>query len=323
LIFSIQSIFHRPSGIHALLRKISEMNSIVTVKLLSSKERYAGRNWFYQFRELHNRFNETKAQDVAQSLSSRYSQITKTWNKEKNSEWLCRTYLAAKMVMAATLQINTLNFSESKNIRLTTPYLTYYSILALLRAIVYTIPEQSWEDGKLTEIPHQKAINVAFDHIALFDRDIASSLKAVTLKAKANRELISYRLPTSGDAIVEKTENFFSIATLLAEIAQFNSEILEASVEKNAVPSTFEFLDKYIENLTDISIEGVNFFDSEDLYRLDYLSRKFPKPPNILHTMTEGHVEDFFGAWTPKEELEGDDGLFDPDENWQIIFDIP
>ena len=36
--------------------------------------------------------------------------------------------------------------------------------------------------------------------------------------------------------------------------------------------------------------------------------------------MTEGHVEDFFGAWSPEDELEG---LFDPDIDWQKIFNVP
>jgi hypothetical protein len=106
----------------------------------------------------------------------------------------------------------------------------------------------------------------------------------------------------------------------MAEVAQFNSEILESSIIKKADNSSFEFLHKYIEDLSSITIEDVEFFDREDAYRLDYLRRKYPRPPNVLHIMTQGHVEDFFGAWLPKDEIEG---AFDPDENWGVIFDIP
>lgn len=297
------------------------MNSITTAKALSSKKEFAGREWFYDFRELTNQFTESDSKKVANSLSARYSKITQSWDKERNSEWLCRIYLSAKMIMTATLQINSLECAEKNNIRIVSPYLEYYSILALLRGIVYTMPEVEWEAGKLVEISHNKAINLAFTHIAAFDKKRAEELKNVTLKAKAFRELISYRSPTSGDAIIEATENLKPIATLLSEIAQFNSEILESSIVKNANSASFEFLNKYITDLSKTSIGDEDFFDREDAYRLDYLRRKYPLPTNILHIMTEGHVEDFFGAWTSETGSETNE--FDPDENWGAIFDIP
>lgn len=296
------------------------MNSIVTAKALAAKNSFAGREWFYDFRELTHRFEEASAKKVADSLSARYSKLTKSWDKEKNSEWLCRIYLSAKMVMTATLQINSMEHAEEKNIRITSPYLTYYSLLALIRGVVYTLPEVEWEGGRLVEISHHKAINLAFDHLAAFDKSLAEQLKAITLKAKAFRELISYRSPTSGDSIIESISNIEMIAILLAEVAQFNSEILESSIAKKADISSFEFLHQYISDLSSITVEGIDFFDREDAYRLDYLRRKYPLPPNILHIMTEGHVEDFFGAWLSKEETED---AFDPDKKWGVIFDIP
>lgn len=111
------------------------------------------------------------------------------------------------------------------------------------------------------------------------------------------------------------------ICTLLAEIAQFNSEILEVSIVKNSNKTEFVFLEKYIQQLSDITVEDIRFFDSEDQYRMDYFRRKYPIPPNILHSMTEGHVEDFFGAWLSADEKQK--GHFNPDKNWGIIFDIP
>lgn len=296
------------------------MNSIITAKALASKKSFAGREWFYDFRVVTCQLEESEVKKVAQSLSVRYSSITKSWDKEKNSEWLCRVYLSAKMVMTATLQMNALDYANDKNLRLVSPYLTYYSLLALLRAIVYTLPEVEWNDGGLVEISHSKAINLAIDHVAAFNKKLAEDLKREILEAKAYRELISYRSPTSGDAHIKKIFNLNNRATLLAEIAQFNSEILEASILKKADSKAFEFLHKYVEDLSSVTIEGVNFFDKEDAYRLDYLRRKYPLPPNVLHVMTEGHVEDFFGAWLPEDN---DDDAFDPDEKWGLIFDIP
>ena len=296
------------------------MNSILTTKFISNKNDFAGRQWFYNFRELPQYVDDVNLQEFIQSLSTRYSKITKLWDKDKNSEWLCRIYLSAKMIMTATLQLTALAYADEKNLRLVSPYLEYYSLLSLLRGIVYTIPEVEWNQGKLVEISHSKAINIECDHVSNFDIELASDLKAKILRAKAFRELISYRAPSSGDANIQSLNDLLVTATLLAEIAQFNSEIIESSIQKKADRQSFEFLNEYILDLTYINIENVNFFDEADHYRLDYLRRKYPVPPNILHIMTEGHVEDFFGAWTTKEEI---DDVFDPDKNWQLIFDIP
>lgn len=295
------------------------MNSIVTTKQCATKKEYAGRQWFYDFRELTRSVDEQNTKKIANTISNRYSKISKLWDNEKNSEWICRIYLSAKMVMTATMQINSMEHAEKYNIRITTPYLTYYSLLALLRGIVYTLPEVEWDNGKLIEISHHKAINLAFDHISIFNKNLSDKLKNITLKSKAYRELISYRSPTSGD-LLTKPIDIKKTATLLAEIAQFNSEILESSILKNANDSSFEFLFNYITVLSLVTLEGNDFFDSEDVYRLNYLRLKYSRPPNILHIMTEGHVEDFFGAWSPKDKVEG---AFDPDKNWGIIFDIP
>lgn len=296
------------------------MSSVYVAKALAGKHQFAGRAWYYDFRELNSQFDEGNSKKVAESLLVRYSKLTKGWDAEKNSEWLCRTYLSAKMIMTATLQLNAIEYSSEKNLRLVVPYLAYYSLLSLVRAVVYTLPEVSWDDGKLVSISHQKAINLTFDHISKLDKDISEKLKSFCLKIKAYRELISYRSPSSGDQDLGAINEIENIATLLCDVAQFNSELLESSIIKNADQETFVFEEKYILDLSKCEIEGELFFDREDAYRLGYLRRKYPVPPNILHTMTEGHVEGFFGAWIDHDDR---DDVFDPDNDWQIIFDIP
>jgi len=296
------------------------MNSILTAKYLSEKHEYAGRKWFYKFRDLPIIFDENKSSKIAGKLSTRYASLTKSWDAEKNSEWLCRNYLSAKMIMSATLTLNALEYSKETNLRVVSPYLAYYSILSLLRGLVYTIPEVEWNAGELAKISHQKAISTAFDYVAKFDFDLAKKLIGQTQELKAFRELISYRSPTSGDENISSNCGVLSLATMLSELAQFNSELLEASVSKNAAESDFVFLGKYRDQLSQVTIEDIQFFDREDSYRLGYLGRKYPLPPNILHVMTEGHVEDFFGAWIAPDDEEGG---FNPDDDWQLIFDIP
>lgn len=110
-----------------------------------------------------------------------------------------------------------------------------------------------------------------------------------------------------------------AICRLLAEVAQLQSELIEASVLKNAIGS-FSLKAEAIDRICKTKIAGINFDDAEDHYRMDYLRPKYPLPTNILHIMSEGHVEDFFGSWCPKDE---EDDQFNPDNNRGILFDVP
>ena len=89
---------------------------------------------------------------------------------------------------------------------------------------------------------------------------------------------------------------------------------------KNADPNFFVVERKHIEQIASPQIEGFTFYDKEDLYRLDYLRRKQPRPYNLARTMTEGQTEDFIGSWDGE-----DDGQFSngSPSNWQAIFDVP
>lgn len=281
---------------------------------------FAGRQWHYEFQEIRSAFSEEACSTVSAGLLQRYSKLTKSWSVDLNSEWSCRLYFAAKLIMSATLHVNALKFSEDRNLRVVVPYLRYYAVLSLLRAVCYTLPENEWKDGRLIEISHGKAISDALEHLGRFNKIFADLAGIEIRELKAERELISYRAPSSGDDQITEKNKFFSLCRLLGEVAQFNSELFEISIHKNADPACFHILPDYITKIASVEIDGYYFGDREDAYRLDFLARKNPYPMNIQFYMTQGHVEDFFGAWIPDEES---DDLFNPDEMQSIIYDIP
>ena len=257
---------------------------------------------------------------VAANMLARYSKITKSWSPELNSEWLCRAYLAAKLIMQATLTINSMHYAQEKNLRVVVPYLRYYSALSLLRAVLLMLPEQSWNDGRIITLGHEKVLNIVTAHIAEFEPDFASIVKYSVQSLRASRELISYRAPSSGDVAIPDVKEFLGMCTFLAELAQFDSELIETSINKNADQRTFVILPEYLYELANVSLGPHTFGDTEDAYRLDYFRRKQPHMLNIRFLMREGHVEDFFGEWSDSGESESG---FDPDEMKRVIFDIP
>jgi hypothetical protein len=157
------------------------------------------------------------------------------------------------------------------------------------------------------------------DYLASFDRSLAQSVNDAIRSAKAQRELIDYRAPTSGDAKIGALQDLILKCRLLAEFAQLNSELLESSFEKHNSNSDFDVEDEEIMKILSVEIEGEVFLDDEDYYRVGYILRKHPRPASLQMLMTDGHVEDFFGAWCDKEDKEAS---FDPDSDLGVIFDI-
>lgn len=298
------------------------MSHIIVKQIMGREAAFAGRDWWYEFRSFPGTFDEQKIRDYVQSLSTVFSKTTKIWNDDYNSEWLARLFLSLKMILSASVMLQSLEYASRKNLRIVDTYLEYYSILMAMRSLVFVTPLVEWRDGDLIKIEHKKTINVACDVLAKIDKDLSDNIKNHVLYLKACRELISYRAPSSGDSTIERNNNISAknICQIFVELAQIQSEILEASFHKHA-SGTFNFNSKYIQQVCNAEIEGSIFFDKEDAYRMDYLRRKYSIPTNICHMMSEGHVEDFFGAWCPGEE--GEEDSFDPDDDWRIIFNVP
>lgn len=295
------------------------MTHIAVRKMVGNQNRYADRNWWYQFREIPSFASEAAVQVRSSELLKQFSTITKNWNSDLNSEWTVRIYFAAKMVLASSVMAQSLRYAEENNLRPVVSYLSYYTVMHALRAILLTSPQVNWNNGEILQTTHTKTINIACDALAHFNRELASQVKSSTIHLKAFRELISYRAPSSGDNFQKPDFDVYGYCRLFLEVAQLQSELLETSIEKN-VTIGFELDQAFTQHVYDIEIDGINFQDREDWYRIGYLARKHPAPTNILHIMSEGHVEDFFGSWCPDEETAN---AFNPDDDWRILFDVP
>ena len=296
------------------------MSHIHIRKIVEQQAEYAGRQWWYSFTSLPSRFEEQKVRAFSSSLSTRLAPVTKAWDSELNSEWVTRIYFAARMVLGASVTAQSLRYATEKNLRPVVPYLEYYTLLHALRAVVFTDLGTQWKNFELLEMTHTKTINVATSILAGIDKDLAESMKDGALQLKAFRELISYRAPSSGDKFKRHDFDVIEWSRLLLELAQMQSELIEASALKNAT-GDYELKEEWIKEACTFRSEGIELVDAEDRYRLRYLARKYPRPTSILHIMSEGHVEDFFGSWTQKEL--GDASQFDPDRDWRILFAVP
>lgn len=283
---------------------------------------------FYRYRFLDSIIEDEEMSRKMFKVQERFKRITNIWNDELNSEWVLRHYLATKMIMSATLLINSMDFANERNLRIVEPYLFYYSVLTLCRAVVYTTPEKQWNDGKIMTMTHTKIINSACSAIGSINSDLGQKVKKFITCAQEMRELYSYKFPANGlltyfDSKENGWDLFIEICTTLAEIAQFQSEQLEYCLNK--MKNKYFTLDfTFLENGFIYKGNNFEFIDNEDYYRLGYFKRKQSYPVNLYFTLREGMVDDFFGAWSKEVEIESEeDELFNPDNNIRIIFDMP
>lgn len=135
-------------------------------------------------------------------------------------------------------------------------------------------------------------------------------------------QLFSYKFPSSGTEVEGKYgfHEIVDICTILCELAQFSSEQIQKYVSKKCM---YNF-EEWIETEPHILEHGYSYddiIDEEDFYRISYLRRKQPLPVSIYYTLTEGMVEDYFGAWYQDDD--GDSDIYNPDVNWRIIFPVP
>jgi hypothetical protein len=298
------------------------MSHIQVRKPIEGTYAFAGRKWWYEFKALPNFFEDAAIKKFYGSLGSQYAKLTKYWNDDKHSEWITRLFMSLKMVLSASVMLESYLYAKEKNLRVVNTYLEYYSILTSLRALIFVSPNYSWDNGELIKMNHRKMINIASDILSKLDSTFAEKLEKDLLRLKAYREFISYRAPSSGEKALSK-KNVFDIVDLcrmFVELAQLHSEIIESSFLKNA-KGEFDFVEELMRHAFEAKIDGNHFFDEEDWYRLGYIIRKHPMPVNILQMMSEGHVEDFFGSWCA--DTEGNEDVFNPDENCGIIFDVP
>jgi len=297
------------------------MNSVITRKRIQDDKMLAGSPWGYEYLCIPETYSDEEIKKYVAWVQKQAAPLTSTWNDELNSEWLVRMFMAARMVLGASLMANSCEYAEENNLRVTIPYLQYYSILYSLKCLVLTLPNVKWNEGEIIKQTHTKTINLACDALAQLNKNSAAETETQIFHAKAVREFISYRAPSSGDSVRQKNWDPFITCSILLELAQLTSEVFEKSLLKRIDDKQYRVLEKYTEEVCKVQMNEVEFFDEEDSYRIGYFVRKYPLPTNICFMMTEGHVEDFFGAWCPDNELE--DGMFNPDADWRILFQVP
>lgn len=281
------------------------------------------KNDYFEYNQLYSTFEENTIKSRINDLRPEFVKIAKTFNITSNTQWIIRTYLASKMILASSVLLTSAQYAKHKNLRIVEPYLLYYPLLSCARAVIFTNPYIEWDD-KVPSMTHSKTINNIGNIVAIYDKKKGEEIKNFIDWAREYREIYSYKFPANG--LTEHLVKFDQVVTncrLLCELAQLQSAILESSITKH-VTQKYEIDQSEVMRTYLYGDKNFKFMDEEDNYRLSYIQRKVSRPYSIINTMTEGMVEDFFGAWcSDSDDEEENEDEYNPDANWHIIFPVP
>lgn len=259
-----------------------------------------------EFVELYS-FSEKQIQKYCEWVKEQYTAIVKTWDVEKNTFWTAKYYLATKFLYMTNLLAESLDYSKENNLKITIPYLIYYSLLTASRSLIYTSPIDNLPlDEKRT---HENIINVTADIIAKISKDESNAYKDTINTAKENRELYSYKFPASGLSLInDNSDKVSKQIKLIKELAILNSQILDVKLNKIKDKSVFE-IDGTCNSVFYNLFEFNDKLDNDDYYNSGYIARKIKRPQPLNFMISEGIEEDLSFPWEPEEEI---DGVFVP-----------
>ena len=289
--------------------------------------KHTGAKYEYDYQQIGGLNDQTIAK-YCSSLRQRFAIQREA--PEAAEQWIARTYVSVKYLLAASLMLSSAEFASKRNLRIVEPYLLYYALFNSSRALFLMIPEQVWNEGGILDDPtHTKVQNVVYDYICQLSTEVADQYKEISRRALATRETFSYKFPAQGlqgdfASIVPALGDVTRLCQFAAEMAELHSECLESSfrhLPDVEFPNASQALQRFLEyehKSLDVSV-----IDNEDWYRLWQFARHSNKPLSLHLTARPGLVEDFFGAWIPDEDNgEKVDQYSADDTDWRIIFDF-
>jgi hypothetical protein len=135
--------------------------------------RYTGAEYEYDYRHIRE-MNEESTRQYCSSLLQRFALQRNVPHAAE--QWIARTYIAVKYLLAASLMLSFAEYALTRNLRIVEPYLLYFALFNSSRALMLMIPEQAWNDGAiLSDVTHTKVAR----HLKIKKADLPNVLTAI------------------------------------------------------------------------------------------------------------------------------------------------
>lgn len=283
--------------------------------------KYSGSEYVYHFKVLSNIATERDVAAYCQKTRTEFAAIAKVFDDDVNTEWIVRNYLAIKFIHAASIILGTAIYGEKKNVMSTTPYCAYYALLYCCRAFLFTVPDFDWKGIGSVEKTHSSILNLTETHLRRLNQQNSAKWGNILKRAQAQRELYSYRFPTTGLAFIKSQAVQLSeaeeLCQLLTDLAKLNSDCLESALRKHN-PGEFRVVQgDAIRIAMTYELDGIEIKDNDDYYRIGYHIRKFSTVSNLAFMATDGLRDDYANSWSADERH--DEDAFNPDDYMYLL----
>jgi hypothetical protein len=276
----------------------------------------------YEYRELEKLPSDAVKKYVERTREL-FAPIAKSFDDGKNTEWLIRSYLSLKYILASTVLGTSAQHAEGQNLKVVMPYLKYYTMLNCCRAFIFTLPCVDWKDEKSIQMTHSNIINTGSDRLKRLN-DFECSKHKKRLEAGQNqREFFSYSFPATGLSIfgddLIALDDAIETARLFADLTQLNLSCLEAAIMKHGKPPYSIVEQDVLWLLMRYDTKLGELIDDDDYQRVGYFLRKYRHPSELASLATAGLVEDFLGAWQSESDT---NEFYDPDRDWCLLLSL-
>ena len=278
----------------------------------------------YAYSEIQARIAESAWGNYCERLRPKWASVVRGWAPAPNVEWMVREYLAIKTVFGASLLLGSMRYCQAANLQVVVPYLAYYGLFNAARAWVFMLPHHEWgAHDQILTMNHQTVHNVVVNEARNIDPALGNWLDEILLRARASRELFSYRFPTGGPSDERMPETLEAIggARLLAELAQSNSEMLSRALTKRGIKGETAAADDWRVMFAyqhEVANRRRTVLDWDDRLRIDQLITKERRPYDLIGMARPGLLDDFFGAWLVDPHMPNPDA-YDPDDDNRLL----
>lgn len=97
----------------------------------------SGNSVHYEYQVLEELPDESIKKYISRTRQ-KFSEVAKSFDDNKNTEWLIRNHLALKYILAATVLGTSAQYAKRHNLKVMLPYLNYYMMLNCCQAFVFS-----------------------------------------------------------------------------------------------------------------------------------------------------------------------------------------
>jgi hypothetical protein len=185
----------------------------------------------FPYAEIPARIPEKALRKYAKGVRRRCERLAKQWRAERNTEWMVRSYLALRRMIAATVLLSPAARDSRSGKRRRPSYdQVFDGLLEAARASILLLPEQPWNRGELARHPHVRVFQLARNSVVEID-PLQGARMIEALEGAMEYRRVSL-LRAAGESVPDGKvprmpfEPSVSAARLLCELTQWRSEVL-------------------------------------------------------------------------------------------------